>query len=66
VCPCGQKAATVEEQNAIGQLNRFQSMHNQECRASGHEPFQGYPHLIQGFAIEMGRWLIQQAEAGFA
>jgi hypothetical protein len=66
VCSCGQEAAAVEEQNAIGQLNRFRSMRNQERRASGHGPFQSYPNLIQGFTIEMGRRLIRQEEAGFA
>jgi hypothetical protein len=66
VCPCGQKAAAVEEQNAVGPLYRFRSMRNPARRASGHEPFQGYPNLIQGFAIEMGRRLIQPKEAEFA
>jgi len=56
----------VEEQDTIGQVNRLGSMRNQKRRAPGHEPFQRLPDLIEGFAIEMGRRLIQQQEAGLA
>ena len=64
--PCHQETAPVEEENAIGELDRFRSVRNQERGASSHEPFQGDSNLTQGFAIEMGSWLIQQEEAGLA
>jgi hypothetical protein len=66
VRPFSQEAPLIEEQNAIGQLHRFRSMGNQECRPSHHEPLQRFPDLLQRFAIQMCRRLIEKQEPRFA
>ena len=62
--PFRYEATLVEEEDPLGELDRFRSVGDQEGRTSHHESLQRNPDLVKGFPVQMGGGLVQDEDPG--